>query len=130
LSVGFTSEKLSSLDVRDRVQWLIRPRLLIPGVAQITIMGGEVRQYQVHVDPAKVAARQLTMTDVLDSVRRSSGIRGAGFLENDRQRLNVRSEGQVRNADALGESVITTVAGSPVRLKEVAKVEAGAEPKF
>jgi CzcA family heavy metal efflux pump len=130
LSVGFTSDKLSPLDLRDRVQWLIRPRLLIPGVAQITIMGGEVRQYQVHVDPDKLAAHQLTMTDVLDAVRQSSGIRGAGFLENDRQRLNVRSEGQVQNAAKLGESVITLVAGAPVRLKDVATVVEGAEPKF
>lgn len=130
LSVGFTSEKLSALDLRDRVQWLIRPRLLIPGVSQITIMGGEVRQYQVQVDPEKLAARQLTMTEVLDAVRNASGIRGAGFLENDRQRFNIRSEGQVRNADKLGESVVTMAGGVPVRLKDIAAVVEGAEPKF
>src|SRR5437660_81604 len=93
LSIGLTSDKLSPLDLRDRAQWIIRPRLLIPGVAQVTIMGGEVRQYQVHVHPQKLAARQLTVTDVLESVRQASGIRGAGFLENDSQRINLRSEG-------------------------------------
>src|SRR5713226_6954454 len=93
LCVGFTSDKISLLDLRDRVQWLVRPRLLIPGVAQITVMGGGVRQYQVHVNPEAIAARQLTMTDVLDAVRQSSGIRGAGFLENDRQRINLRTQG-------------------------------------
>jgi CzcA family heavy metal efflux pump len=130
LTVGFTSDKVSLMDIRDRVQWLIRPRLLMPGVAQITIMGGEVRQYQVHVNPEAIAARQLTMTDVLDAVRQSSGIRGAGFLENQSQRINLRSEGQVLNIDELGESVVTTVAGSPVRLKDVASVIEGPEPKF
>ena len=130
LSVGFTSDKVSPLDLRDRVQWLVRPRLLLPGVAQITIMGGEVRQYQVHVNPEALAARQLTMTDVLDAVRQSSGIRGAGFLENDSQRINLRSEGQVVNIAELGESLVTTVAGAPVRLKDVAQVVEGPEPKF
>jgi CzcA family heavy metal efflux pump len=130
LSVGFTSDKISLLDLRDRVHWLIRPRLLIPGVAQITIMGGEVRQYQVHVDPEALAARQLTMTDVLDSVRQASGVRGAGFLENEHQRINLRSEGQALTVAELGHTVINTVGGSPVRLEDVAQVIEGPEPKF
>src|SRR5205823_14929901 len=68
--------------------------------------------------------------DVLDAVRQATGIRGAGFLENDRQRINLRSEGQVKNVEELGESVITTIAGAPVRVKDVAQVIEGAEPKF
>jgi CzcA family heavy metal efflux pump len=132
LSVGFTSDKLSALDLRDKVQWLIRPRLLIKGVAQITILGGGVRQYQVHVDPEKLAARQLTMTDVIDAVKQASGIRGAGFLEleNDPQRINLRTEGQALKIDELGESLIPASATAPVRLKEVAEIIEGPEPKF
>jgi CzcA family heavy metal efflux pump len=130
LSVGFTSDKLSLLDVRDKAQWFIRPRLLIPGVAQVTVMGGEVRQYQVQINPEVLAAGRLTMTDVVEAVRNASGIRGAGFIENDRQRINLRSQGQVQNPAELGETVVTTVAGSPVRLKDVAKVVEGPEPKF
>jgi CzcA family heavy metal efflux pump len=130
LSVGFTSNRLSLMDVRDKVQWFIRPRLLIAGVSQITIMGGEVRQYQVQVNPEDLAARQLTMTDILEAVRNSSGVRGAGFIENDRQRINLRTQGQVLNPADLGETLVTIVAGSPVRLKDVAKVAEGPEPKF
>lgn len=130
LSVGFTSDRLSALEVRDRVQWLVRPRLLVPGVAQVTIMGGEVRQYQVLVDPEKLAAQQLTMTDLLDAVRQSSGIRGAGFLENTQQRLNVRSEGQAKNPEDVANTPIAVVSGSPVYVKDVARVVEGAEPKF
>src|SRR5438105_926744 len=130
LSVGFTSDKLSLLDLRDRVRWLIRPRLLVPGVAQVTITGGEVRQYRVHVSAEALAARQLTMTDVLDSVRQASGIRAAGFIENDQQRVNLRSEGQALTVAELGETVIANLTGSPVRLREVAQVIDGPEPKF
>jgi CzcA family heavy metal efflux pump len=131
LAVGFTSEKLSLLDLRDRVQWTVRPLLLkTPGVAQVTIQGGEVRQYQVLFKPDALAARQLGLNDVLDAVRLASGVRGAGFLENDRQRLNVRSEGQVQSAYELGETLLTIGTGAPVRLREVAEVVEGPEPKF
>jgi CzcA family heavy metal efflux pump len=130
LSVGFTSDRLSLMDLRDRVQWTIRPRLLLPGVAQVTIFGGEVRQFQVRLDPDALAARNLTVTDVLDAARQASGIRGAGFLENDRQRINLRTEGQVKSAADLGETVLATVAGTPVCLKDIGDVREGPEPKF
>src|SRR5947209_12724002 len=91
LAVGFTSEKLSLLDLRDRVQWTVRPLLLkTPGVAQVTIYGGGVRQYQILLDPDALAARQLGLNDVLDAARQASAIRGAGFIENESQRITVR----------------------------------------
>src|SRR5262245_8603182 len=117
LTAGFTSAARSALELRDVVQWDVRPRLLaVRGVAQVTLYGGEVRQLQVQVDPEQLAARQLTLTDVLDATRQASGVRGAGFLENDRQRLTLRAEGQVRSARELGETVVATVEGTPVRL--------------
>jgi CzcA family heavy metal efflux pump len=131
LTVGFTSKKLSLLELRDRIQWNVRPLILrVQGVAQVTIYGGDVRQFQVQVSPEALAARHLTLSDVLDATRQASGIKGAGFLENDRQRLILRTEGQVRSAAELGDTVIVASEGTPVRLKDVAKVTEGAEPKF
>lgn len=131
LTVGFTSDKLSAMELRDRAQWTIRPRLLaVKGVAQVTIFGGEVRQFQVQVHPDALAARQLTLTDVLEATRQASGIRGAGFLENASQRVTLRVEGQVRSAAELGETVIAAGETTPVRLRDVAQVMEGAEPKF
>jgi CzcA family heavy metal efflux pump len=131
LTVGFTSEKLSPLDLRDRVQWTIRPRLLaVSGVAQVTLFGGAERQFQVQVDPERLAARNLTLTDVLDATRQASSIRGAGFLENERQRIILRTEGQVRTAAELGETVVSSFEGTPVKLKDVARVVEEAAPKF
>jgi len=131
LTVGFTSDKLSAFELRDRVQWNIRPRLLgIRGVAQVTLFGGEVRQFQVQLDPEYLAARNLTLTQVLEAARQASAIRGAGFIENDRQRLNLRVEGQVKSAAELGETAIASVDGTPVRLKDIGHVTEAAEPKF
>jgi CzcA family heavy metal efflux pump len=131
LTVGFTSEKLSLLQLRDNVQWTVRPRLLgVRGVAQVTLFGGEEKQYQVQVRRGQLAARNLTLTDVLSATRQASSIRGSGFLENDRQRVTLRTEGQVRSAAQLGQTVITSVDGTPVRLNEVAVVTEAAAPKF
>src|SRR5262245_44138908 len=131
LTVGFTSDKLSPRELRDRVQWVVRPRLLgVSGVASVTLYGGEVKQFQVRIDPDALAARDLTVPDVLDAARQAGGVRGAGFLENDRQRLTLRTEAQIRSADHLGQTVITTAGGTPVRLRDVAIVSEGGAPKF
>jgi CzcA family heavy metal efflux pump len=136
LTIGLTAggsgaKKTDLMELRDLAQWTVRPRLLaVPGVAQVTLYGGEVRQFQVQVDPAALAASNLTLTDVLDATRQASGVRGAGFLENDRQRLTLRVEAQVRTAAALGRTAVTSVGGTPVLLHDVARVVAGAEPKF
>jgi CzcA family heavy metal efflux pump len=131
LTVGFTSDKLSPQELRDQVQWAIRPRLLgVRGVASVTIFGGEVRQYQVRVHPDALTARGLTVTDVLDAARQASGVQGAGFFENDRQRLTLRAEGQVHSASQLGETLVTPTGGIPARLRDVAEVVEGAAPCF
>jgi CzcA family heavy metal efflux pump len=131
LTVGFTAPRLSPMRLRDRIQWHVRPRLLaVRGVAQVTLYGGEVRQFQVQVRPAVLAAHGLTVTDLLEATRQASGVRGAGFLEGVNQRLTLRVEAQARSATALGGAVITTAEGNPVRLGDVARVTEGAEPKF
>jgi CzcA family heavy metal efflux pump len=131
LTVGFTSDTLTPMELRDRIQWQLRPRILaVDGVAQVTLFGGEVRQFQVQVNPDQLAAHNLTLTDVLDAARQASGIRGVGFIDNSSQRLTLRAEGQVRSAADLSEAVITTVAGTPVRLRDVAVVVEAPEPKF
>jgi CzcA family heavy metal efflux pump len=131
LTVGFTSDQLTPMELRDLVQWNVRPRLLgVRGVAQVTLFGGRVRQFQVQVHPDLLEARKLTVTEVLDATRQASGIRGAGFVENANQRLTLRTEGQIRSAAELGETVLAVAEGTPVRLKDVAQVVEGPEPLF
>jgi CzcA family heavy metal efflux pump len=128
---GFTSDKLSPLALRDRIQWTVRPRLLaVRGVAEVTLFGGEMRQFQVQVNPAALAAHRLTLTDILDATRQATKVSGAGFQENDNQRLVVRAEGQIYSAAQLEETVVAASSGTPVRLRDVARVVEGAEPKF
>jgi CzcA family heavy metal efflux pump len=131
LSIGFTSNSLTPMELRDLAQWTVRPRILgVPGVAQVTLYGGQVRQFQVQFRPDALRAHRLTLNDVLEATRQATGIRGAGFLENDNQRITLRVEGQIRSAAELGATVLSAAGGRPVPLQQVATVTDAPEPQF
>jgi Cu/Ag efflux pump CusA len=120
-----------AFDLRDAAQWAVRPRLLaVRGVAQVTIFGGAVRQFQVQVDPEALAARGLTFTDVAEAARQATGVRSGGFVENERQRLTLRVEAQTNTLSELAATVVASPGGTPVRLGDVARVAEGPEPRF
>lgn len=131
LKLGFVSDKLTPMQLRDLVQWTIRPRLLaVPGVARATIYGGDERQLQVEVDPRALNARNLSFQDVVAAVQAATGVRGAGFIETPNQRVMVETHGQTLTAEDLGEAIVPTPSGAPLRLRDFATVEDAAAPKF
>ncbi len=132
LKIGLVSDRLTPMELRTFANWTLKPRLLaVPGVAQCSVFGGEVRQWQVQVHPDLLLAHHLTLTDVLAAGRLASGVRGAGFIDTPNQRIILQTEGQTLTIAALGNIVVAAGAGGgPVRLRDVATVAEGAEPKF
>ncbi len=131
LKVGLVSEKLSPMELRTFADWTLKPRLLsVPGVTRCITFGGEVRQLQVQVKPDRLIAHDLGLQDVLAAARLATGVRGAGFVETQNQRILIQTEGQALTPVVLSEVVVTHKDGVPVRLKDVANVVEGAEPKF
>ncbi len=132
LKVGLRSDRLSPMELRTFADWTLKPRLLaVPGVAKCSIFGGEVRQLQIQVHPDLLVAHNLTLSEVLAAAQLASGVRGAGFIETANQRIVLQTEGQSLTPAALGGIVVaTSAAGAPVRLRDVATVVEGAEPKF
>ncbi len=143
LKLGFVSEALSPMQLRDLVQWTIRPRLLaVPGVARATLYGGDERQLQVQVEPRELNARDLAFSDIVAAVRSATGVRGGGFIETANQRVLIESRGQTLDAAALGAAVVPAVApapaagaaaataATPLRLRDFASVTDGVAPKF
>ena len=131
LHFGLTSDRLSPLELRDLAQWAVKPQLLaVPGVAQAQILGGEVRERQVEVDPAKLAAYDLSLDDVVETARRATAAVGGGFLETSTQRIVIRARTPDATPEDLAYAVIRTRAGLPIRLSDVATVHDGAEPRF
>jgi Cu/Ag efflux pump CusA len=123
MSIGLTAEAGSPMDLRTFADWTVRPRLLaVPGVAKLSIYGGGERELQIQIDPARLLAHGISIDDVLSAARASSGVRGAGFVENRNQRIVIQTEGQSITPDQLGEAVLTNQDRTSVRLKDVARV--------
>jgi CzcA family heavy metal efflux pump len=131
LKFGLTSEKISPMDLRTFADWTVRPRLLsVPGIAAVKVFGGEMRQLQIQIKPDRLLAFGISVQDVSSAAGAATGVRGAGFVETPAQRLVLQTEGQSLTAEQLGEVVVTQRNGRSIRLKDVANVIEGAEPKF
>ena len=131
LKIGLVSEKMSPMELRTFADWTLKPRLLsVPGVTRCITFGGEVRQLQIQVKPERLVAHDLGLQDVISAARLATGVRGAGFVETKNQRVLIQTEGQALTAEVLGQVIVTHKDGVPVRLRDVANVSEGPEPKF
>src|SRR5215471_9437144 len=124
--ISMTSKTTSAMDLRSLADWVIRPRLLgVPGVAQVMIIGGETKQYQVLVDPAKLRDYSLTLKQVMDAVGGGNANSSGGFLEGPTEEYMIRARGRVNSLDDLANSVIAVKNGAPVLVKNIATIRFG-----
>ncbi|MCH7702243.1 MAG: efflux RND transporter permease subunit [Planctomycetes bacterium] len=133
--VGVTSDTVSPMELRTLADWTIRPTLLsIPGIAQVTVMGGELKQYQVLVDPEKLRIYNLTLADLEEALSESNENSGGGFIIDANQELVVRNLGRVRSIEDIENALVVTRTSQgatvPIRVRDVARVvEAGSPIK-
>jgi CzcA family heavy metal efflux pump len=131
MALGLLSSQHTPMALRTFADWVVRLRLLgVPGVARVEIFGGEVRELQVQFKPDRLIAYNLSVDDVLAAARSATGIRGAGFIENENQRITLRTIGQSVSPEALGNVVLAHHNGLSVRLTDVASVVDGPQPKL
>src|ERR1700760_3519432 len=115
LKIGFTSSKLSPMDLRALIDTQVRPRLLSsPGVAKATVFGGLVRRIEVIARPEQLAARGLAFSDLINAVKNSTGVSGGGFIDTDQQRVLVTPQGQARTPADVAAAPIATADGASV----------------
>jgi len=130
ITYAFTSKTNDLMEVRRIVDWQVTNRLLaVPGVTQVIVFGGDVRQYQVLVAPEKLQAFNVSLQDVSDAVAAANVNASGGYLITpDREKL-IRGIGRIEDIEALKQSVITARNGIPVRITDVADVKIGAGVK-
>jgi Cu(I)/Ag(I) efflux system membrane protein CusA/SilA len=123
------SGKHSLADLRSLQDWTIRYQLQsVPGVAEVASLGGFVRQYQITVDPNKLAAYRIPLMDVMEAVRASNNEVGARLVEWSGAEYMVRARGYVKNVADLEQIVVkTNERGTPVLLRDVANIQLGPE---
>jgi CzcA family heavy metal efflux pump len=131
MGIGVTSDKLSLMQLRTLVDWHLTPHLMaIPGVADINVYGGEVRQFQIKIDPRKLMLYQLNVQDVVFAATRATGVRGAGYIQNDNQRIILNSQGQTTTPQQLANITLLRKLGRTIRIRDVAEVTEGAAPSI
>lgn len=126
LFIALRSDAHDPMTLKTVADWTLRQRLLaVPGVAQVIPIGGDTRQYQVEVDPLHLAARRLTLAEVVEAVRGANDNSSAGFVADGGQEYLIRGVGRVRSATDIGSTVIAVREGVPVLVRDVAVVTVG-----
>jgi heavy metal efflux system protein len=117
-------------DVKDLEEWVVERELLAtPGVADVTSFGGTVKQYQVLVDPSKLAARGLTLAEVETALNNANGNAGGGVIAYGPESLNVRGIGLLR-PEQIQAVPIAVHEGTAIRVRDVASVQVGYQPRL
>ena len=133
LFIGLTADSTSMGDLRTLADWTVRPQLLATGgVAQVTVMGGDIMEYQIRVHPERMRHYGVTLTQVMDATRNMNRNASGGVLYERGNEYIVRGVLTTANTELLGQAVVATTAkGQPVVLADVADVEMGVKsPKM
>ncbi|CDM64238.1 cation/multidrug efflux pump [Pyrinomonas methylaliphatogenes] len=131
MGYSLTSTARDPAFLRDLAVYTIKPQLArLPGVADVQIVGGDVREYHVVLDPERLNAHGLTPQQVADAIKRSSLIASPGLVEENHQLQLVLINGQPATPDQIGSIVIANANNAPVTVADVADVRASAEPKY
>ncbi len=129
LTIGLNSEHKNLMQLRDLVDTLLVPRLLsVPGVADVNIFGGEIRQVQIQLDPIKLHQFNLSLDEVIIAASQMGKVQGGGFIENNNQRFTLQVTGVATTPEQLRQSIIQYSDEHTLLLGDVAKIQYAPEP--
>ncbi len=125
------SGPMTPMELKDLQEWQIKRQLrTVPGVSEINNWGGEVKQYQITVDPALLSQYGLTLQDVAQRVVENNTNFGGGYIEHNDEQYTLRGEGRAQSIEDIGNIVLLSSRGVPVLLSDVAKVGIGPAPRL
>ena len=130
--LGLTAESTSLLDLRTIADWTIRPRLLSTGgVAQVAVIGGDIKEYQILLDPARMKHYGVGLNEVLDVCRNMNRNANGGVLYEFDNEYIIRGVLSTSKAEEIAQGVVKTVNEYPVTLGDIATVKIGGKsPKL
>lgn len=130
LFVDLESDRHSPLEVRTIAETVVRRRLLaVPGVSQVIATGGDQKQYEVVLDPARLASHEVTLEDVEEALTAANQNATAGFKVAEGQEYLVRGLGRLADTDAIAAVAVKTTQSAPVLVRDVGTVREGAAIK-
>jgi CzcA family heavy metal efflux pump len=124
MEISMMSSETTPMELRSIADWIVRPRLLgVSGVSQVMIIGGETKQFQILIDPAKLADYKLTVEEVTEAVGKSNANASGGFMERPNEEYLIRIRARAYTVEDLGNSVITVRDKVPILIKNIATVQ-------
>lgn len=130
--IGLTSDETSMQDLRTIADWTIRPRLLsLGGVAQVTVLGGDIKEYQILLSPEKMRHYGITLQEVMSAAQDMNRSSAGGVLYEYGNEYIIRGVLSTNDADAIGRAVVKMDGDAPITLASIAEIKAGAKaPKL
>ncbi len=132
LGYSLTSDTVPQTQLWEMATYDLKPRLnRLDGVSTVIIQGGQEPEFHITPDPSKLLTANVTVTDILDTMRRTNLIDSPGLFERNHQLVLGLISGQVRTPEEIADTVIkATPAGVPIRIRDVATVEAAVKPVY
>jgi cobalt-zinc-cadmium resistance protein CzcA len=119
------------MDLKDIEDWDIEKHIrAVPGVADVSSFGGEVKQYQVLADPMSLANYGLSPANVVQALAANNQNAGGGFIQKGDQAINVRGVGNANTTQDIGNVIVKEVGGTPVRVKNLGEVRIGPQERL
>ncbi len=129
--ISLTADSTSQMDLRTIADWTLRPNLLATGgVAQVVVIGGEYKQYQILASPQKMAAYGVSLDELLTACEGANGNSSGGFMSEFGNEYVVRGMGRTSDLAELGKSVVKATPQGIVKIEDVATLQIGAAPKI
>ena len=129
--VGMQADSTSLMDLRTMAEWNVKPLILATGgVSQVTIIGGDYKQYQVLADPQKMNYYKVSMGEVEETCKGISQNSNGGVIRQYGNEYVVRGMARSSDVEELANTYIKSINGQPVRLSDVAEVKTGSAPKM
>lgn len=129
--LGIHSERLSPMELRTLADWEIRPRIKsIGGIANVVVIGGDYKQYQVLANPEKLKYYGVSINELLDKVRESNVNAPGGVLNEYGNQYIIKGNGRAYSVQQLNEAVVKNVNGQSVKVKDIAEVKVGTADKI
>ncbi len=132
IGYSLTSDTVAPEHLWEIATYDIKPRLnRLDGVATVVVQGGRVPEFEITPDPARLAVAGVTVSDILDAVRRTNLIDSPGLIESDHHLVLGLVSGQVHSAEQLGQIVVkTSLSGVPIRIGDIAAVASSVAPVY
>ncbi len=111
----------TAMDLRTIQDWIVKRQMaLVPGVVEVNAFGGELKQYEISLDPNKMNSMEISMAEIFEALENNNANTGGAYIEKNHQANFIRGEGLARSIDDLKMIVVKTINGAPVLIKDVA----------